>query len=223
MSRLLLVDDDVDHLKLLSTFLTVENYTVVEASDGATAKEWMLGSAFDLIILDWTLPDIPGIELCRIFRQREGATPILFLTGKTDIVDKEEGFSAGADDYLTKPFDVRELLMRIKALLRRPRNIQSEVLTARGIAMDTTKHEASIEGKVLTLTRKEFALLEVLMRNPHQVFSHDKLLDLVWANDADKSIDVVRQTVARVRSALSEHSLGKLIRTVHGVGYRLEV
>lgn len=223
MARILLVDDDKDHLVLLSACLQAENYTVVEANDGNQGKEWLISSLFDLIILDWTMPDISGVELCRFFRARGGTTPILFLTGKTEIIDKETGFDAGGDDYLTKPFDMRELLARLKALLRRPKLIQGEVLQARNIQLDTMKRTVTVAGQEIALTPKEFNLLEVFMRHPNQVMTQDRLLDMVWANDTDKSIDVVRQTLARLRLAISDSKENRLIRTVHGIGYRLEV
>ncbi len=223
MTRVLLVDDDEDHVRLLSACLQAENYKVVEALGGEQASEWLISSMFDLIILDWTMPDISGVEVCRSFRSRGGITPILFLTGKTEIVDKEEGLDAGGDDYLTKPFDVRELLARMKALLRRPSYIQTEILKARNIELDTLKRSVTLSGETIPMTPKEFDLLEVFMRHPNQVFTQDRLLDLVWANDTDKAIDVIRQTVARVRNAIGETKQNRLIRTVHGVGYRLEV
>jgi DNA-binding response OmpR family regulator len=169
------------------------------------------------------MPDLSGVELCRLFRSRGGLTPVLFLTGKTEIVDKETGFDVGGDDYLTKPFDMRELLARMKALLRRPKLIQGELLTARNIQLDTIKREVSVAGEKIALTPKEFNLLEVFMRHPNQVMTQDRLLDMVWANDTDKSIDVVRQTIARLRQAISDSKNNRLIRTVHGIGYRLEV
>lgn len=223
MTRVLLVDDDEDHLVLLSACLQAENYTVVEATNGSQGREWLISSMFDLIILDWTMPDLSGVELCRLFRSRGGLTPVLFLTGKTEIVDKETGFDVGGDDYLTKPFDMRELLARMKALLRRPKLIQGELLTARNIQLDTIKREVSVAGEKIALTPKEFNLLEVFMRHPNQVMTQDRLLDMVWANDTDKSIDVVRQTIARLRQAISDSKNNRLIRTVHGIGYRLEV
>lgn len=223
MFRLLIVDDDVDHLKLLSTFLAMENFSVVEAFDGATAKEWLLGSTFDAVLLDWSLPDISGLELCRLFRRQDEVTPVIFVTGKTDIVNKEDGFGAGADDYLTKPFDPRELIMRVRAVLRRPKATQSELLTVSGITLNLSRHEGNVDGQPMQLTKKEFALLEIFMRNPHQILSHEMLIDLIWQNDTDKSVDVVRQTVARLRKELSRYGRGNLLRTVYGVGYRLEV
>ncbi len=223
MTRVLLVDDDEDHVRLLSACLQVENYTVVEAYNGNQGKEWLLGSMFDLIILDWTMPDLSGVELCRQYRSRGGVTPILFLTGKTEIVDKEEGLDAGGDDYLIKPFDVRELIARMKALLRRPHFIQTEILKARTVELDTLKRVVTLDGEVTALTPKEFDLLEVFMRHPNQVFTQDRLLDLVWRNDTDKAIEVVRQSVARLRHAIGDNKQNRLIRTVHGIGYRLEL
>ncbi|HEY9730390.1 MAG TPA: response regulator transcription factor [Drouetiella sp.] len=223
MTRVLLVDDDEDHLVLLSACLQAENYTVVEATNGSQGREWLISSLFDLIILDWTMPDVSGVELCRLYRSRGGTTPVLFLTGKTEIVDKETGFDVGGDDYLTKPFDMRELLARMRALLRRPKLIQGELLTARNIQLDTVKREVCVSGEKIAMTPKEFNLLEVFMRHPNQVMTQDRLLDMVWANDTDKSIDVVRQTIARLRTAISDTKNNRLIRTVHGIGYRLEV
>ncbi|HMO23852.1 MAG TPA: response regulator transcription factor, partial [Candidatus Melainabacteria bacterium] len=176
----------------------------------------------DVIIMDLTLPKMDGIEVCKNFRQQGGETPILILTGRGTVPDKELGFDAGADDYLTKPFHLKELSARIRALLRRPKDFAGEVLKAGNISLDIGSHTVTKEGKDIHLPRMEFALLEFLMRHKGQVFSAEALLDRVWTGDSDKSPETIRTSVKKLRSKIDTKGEPSLIRNVHGVGYKLE-
>jgi DNA-binding response OmpR family regulator len=229
VSTILIVDDEEAFVGILSRYLTSEKYKVVTALTGSEARELMLMSSFDLIILDWRLPDISGLDLCKLFRSQGGETPIIFVTGKNDIVDKEQGLDAGGDDYLTKPFEVRELKARIRALLRRPAHLQEVVLQVKDVVLDLTARKVSKRGEEVKLFKKEFELLEFFMRHPDVVLNTDKILQTVWAGQFDASPEALRQCVARLRSVLDDPRDGttgkkksSLIRTIYGVGYRLE-
>lgn len=221
MAKILIVEDNRDISAVVEDSLSMEHHTVEVAQDGHTGRALLRVSNYDLIILDWVLPDMTGLEICSSYRANGGETPILFLTGKSAIVEKEIAFNAGSDDYLTKPFHVRELLARVRALLRRPKVIQEELLQFRDITLDPKLHKVSKNGKEFKLFPKDFALLEFFMRHPNQIFSAEKLLDSVWPSDASASPDTVRQCLMRLRRQLSDKD-DLLIKNVHGVGYKLE-
>lgn len=207
---------------MVPKLLRSERHTVEVAETGEDAKSRMATCEYDLILLDWNLPQISGIDLCRWFRSSGGQTPILFLTGKSQFIDKEMGLDAGGDDYVTKPFDARELFARIRALLRRPPLTHETALRAGHVQMDTTQHEVHKNGTLIKLAPREYALLEFLLRHPNQVFSAERLLERVWDADTEASPETVRQSMARLRSAIADEKATPLIRTIHGVGYRLE-
>lgn len=220
--RLLLVDDDEEHLEMLGQYLSLQKYTVDLARNGSEASEYLQRIAYDVVILDWTLPDFSGAELCREYRLRGGNTPVLFLTGKSGITDIEEALQGGGDDYLTKPFNARELLARIRALLRRPAKVQSLVLQVRDVELNVLERSVTKNGATIKLYPKEYELLELFMRNPNRVFDIEKLMITVWPDDCSVSTETVRQTISRLRSALGHAKNSPLIRTVHGFGYKLE-
>jgi DNA-binding response OmpR family regulator len=168
------------------------------------------------------LPELSGIELCRQYRSRGGTAPVLMLTGKGTISDKESGFDAGADDYLTKPFHMKELSMRLRALLRRATAFTGDVLRVKDIELEPSNHRATRNGADLNLLPKEFALLEFLMRHPNQVFSAEALLSRVWASETDTTVDAVSTCIKRLRKKIDSEDQPSLIRTVHGVGYKLQ-
>ncbi|MGH9550274.1 MAG: response regulator transcription factor, partial [Terriglobales bacterium] len=156
------------------------------------------------------------------YRDSGGAAPVLFLTGHAQISDKTEGLDAGADDYLTKPFHMDELLARVRALLRRPPHVQPRLLTVRDLTLSPSTRTVSRADKEISLYPKEFALLELFLSHPNQVFSVDNLLDRVWSTDSEAaSVDTVRMTILRLRQKIEEDSANPLIQTVRGVGYRL--
>lgn len=222
MAKLLLVDDDEELVTVVEKVLLDEKYVVDKVFTGADAKAYIAAVNYDLIILDWNLPDAVGVNICMDYRSDGGKTPILFLTGQAGIDQKVSGLDAGADDYLTKPFAMGELLSRVRALLRRPVEVRSSTITARDIVLDPRTHTISKAGVDLKLYPKEFSLLELFLLHPNQVFSVDDLLDRVWPTDGDASVETVRQTILRLRQKIESGERNPLIQTIRGVGYRLQ-
>lgn len=223
MAKILVVEDDVDFALTVEHALTTSNHTVEMAHDGESAMEYLRQGQYDVIILDWQLPDIEGIEILSKFRARGGATPVLMLTGKSQIKDKEAGLDGGADDYLTKPFDARELVARVRALLRRQIVAPSSSLSMHDIVLDSTKHRLTKGGKDVHLQPRDFALLEFLMRHPDEIFSTDALLTRVWHQDSEASSAGLRAAIVRIRKAIDDDGEGtkSLIENVARVGYRM--
>lgn len=222
MAKLLLVEDDVALAERVRDWLADENFTVEIATDGTTALGFISQYEYDVIILDWNLPEMTGLELCKRFRSKRGQTPILILTGRTEIEDKVVGFEAGADDYLTKPFALEELSLRIKALMRRPPHYRETVLRAANLELEPTARRVSMNGEELKLLPLEFALLEFLMRNPGVVFSAEALLGRVWTAESEASIDSVRTYIKTLRKKIVSKEYPCLIQTVYSLGYRFD-
>ena len=221
MAKILLVEDDQDIADTVAASLTANLYTVEVANDGQAGWERLRLGEYDLIILDINLPYIGGIEICRRFRSGGGITPILMLTARGAISEKELGFDAGADDYLTKPFNIRELSARVKALLRRPPSIQSSVISARSITLDSKNHTVTNAGKPVELSPIDFAVLEFLMRRTEEVFTVDVLITRVWNTDKEVGPDAVRSSIKRLRQALDTDPENSIIENIHKIGYRL--
>jgi DNA-binding response OmpR family regulator len=221
MPKALLADDDARLRQLVGDWLEHHQYHVDAVPDGEQAKEFLGRGAYDVIILDWEMPGLSGVDLCSWFRSRGGTTPVLMLTGKDKIDDKEGGFGAGVDDYLTKPFELRELTVRLNALLRRGQVAASRKLQVGPLVVDPESHSATIDGNELKLTATEFAVLEFLGRHPNQVFSADALIDRVWKSSTEISPDTVRVYIKRLREKFQLLGHGELIKNVHGVGYKL--
>jgi two-component system, OmpR family, alkaline phosphatase synthesis response regulator PhoP len=220
MLKILAIDDETNILELIKLYLTKEGYQVNTLDRGIDAVAKFVQLAPDLIILDLMLPDIDGYEVCRQIRQKS-QVPILMLTARRDDVDKIVGLEMGADDYLTKPFNPRELIARIKAILRRSQSdkIPDSILIAAKLKIDLSKHEALIDGKPLFLRTKEFALLTTLMQNLGNVFSREKLLELVWGFDFYGETRTVDVHINHLRDKLA--GSGLTIETLRGVGYKL--
>jgi len=178
---------------------------------------------YDVVILDWQLPGMTGIEVIREYRSFGGKTPVLMLTGKSAIPEKEEGFDSGVDDYLTKPFHMKELSARLRALLRRPDTLVSEALQIGALKMDRRTHVVLLDGKEVDLKPTEYALLEFLMRHPGQVFAPEALLDRVWSSQSDASVDALTTCIKRLRKKISSEGQESIIKTIYGVGYKLEL
>lgn len=189
--------------------------------DGEEALHRLKVSEYDLVILDWTLPKLAGVEVLKEHRRLGGQTPVLMLTGKDKISDKEEGFDAGADDYLTKPFHGKELTVRIKALLRRPPNLVKDVLRVGELVLEKENFSVRRGESEIRLLPKEFALLEFLMRHPNQVFSAEALLERVWVSESESTVEAVTTCIKRLRRKLESDGTPSPIATVHGVGYKL--
>ncbi len=222
MANVLLVEDDLELAKMVKGVLKGRKLVVECVHDGVEATERLCQYKYDLIILDWKLPGFSGVDVCRQFRASGGKTPVLMLTGKSEASDVESGLDAGADDYLTKPFDNRVLLARVRALLRRPQGFQEDVLRIGALAVDRVKHTVSYGGKEIHFPPKEFALLDLLLRNRDHVLSSEAILDRVWTAESDSTTDSVRTAIKRLRDKLSCAPEIR-IRTVHSVGYRLEI
>jgi len=221
MAKVLIVEDDAALTTVIIDWLSHQNYVVEAVSTGAEAEEFLRSYRYDAIVLDWGLPDTTGVEVCQRFRAGGGQTPILMLTGKREIQEKEQGLDSGADDYLTKPFDVKELSARLRALLRRAGGMTDNILSVRDIRLDPAKHTVTKDGAEIKLFRKEFALLEFLLRHQNKVFSPEALLDHVWVSEAGVGPETVRTSVKRLRQQIDTEGQSSLIENVRGVGYRL--
>jgi DNA-binding response OmpR family regulator len=222
MAKILLVEDDGDLADLIVNILNVDRHTVDVVGDGQTAIHQLRLSKYEVIILDWMLPGLSGMEVCRDFRGKGGSTPILMLTSKSTPEEKETGLDAGADDYLTKPFNAKELAARIRALLRRPQVVSAKTLTVGTVTLDPKTVKVYKNGEEIHLLPKEFSLLELFMRYPNQVFSGDALLERVWAAESSASLDTVRTYIKTLRKKIDTDGNTSLIRTVHGVGYCMD-
>jgi DNA-binding response OmpR family regulator len=226
MATILVVEDERDLNSLIRRHLEDEGHRVVQAFDGPTALEVAQHEHPDLVVLDWMLPRLDGMEVCRRLR-RDSIVPILMLTARAEEVDRVLGLEVGADDYLTKPFSVRELLARIRAIFRRI-ELQSvsgssepslPVLQEGPLLVDPDEHVARVDGEPVDLTPKEFDLLAMLMRNPGRAFARDYLLDKVWGYEfGGLDTRTVDTHVLRLRKKLGP--VGERIETVWGVGYR---
>ena len=229
MAKILLVEDTPDLAQVIARELEAAGYDVIRAGDGLTALQLHAAHAPDLILLDWMLPKLDGLEVLRRLR-RTSAVPVLMLTARGEETDRVVGLEVGADDYLTKPFSMRELIARVRAMLRRVEQIQQMLSADRanaetaiqrgGLRLDPQAHLAVLDGEPLDLSRTEFDLLHLLLRNPGRAFSRAYLLDTVWGETyvgGDRSVD---NAMLRLRKKLG--ALGDDIETVWGVGYRLK-
>lgn len=220
--RVLVVDDEADLVELVRFHLAQAGFEVETAPDGRRGLEAIRRRRPNLVVLDWMLPDLPGTEVCRQVRSDAllRDLPILLLTAKVEEIDRVVGFEVGADDYVTKPFSPRELVLRVQAILRRTSAEPAPGPTLeRGlIVLDTERHRCTVGGGEVTLTAKEFRLLEALMSRPGRVLSRQRLLDEVWGSDITVTERTIDTHLKRLREKLG--AAGDLIETVRGVGYR---
>ena len=219
--RLLLVEDERKVSDLVARALRAESYAVDVAEDGLRGWELVQSYEYDLIILDLMLPQLPGEELLRRIRRNNSRVPILILTARDATEDKVHNFEAGADDYLTKPFAFAELIMRVKALLRRGPITRSSVLRVGDLEVDRFTQQVRRAGRRIELTPKEYALLEYLAANPGRVFSRTMIIEHVWDQSFEGLTNIVDVYVRHLRSKVDDPFPVKLIRTVRGVGYGL--
>ena len=220
--RVLVVDDEPSLVDAVSTALRYEGFDVTEATTGRAGLAAALESSPDLIVLDVMLPDLDGFGVSKRLREDGVTTPILFLTARDSLDDKAEGFAVGADDYLTKPFSLAELVMRVKAILRRSSQgtAAADVLRFDDVELDVDAHRCTRGGAEIDLTATEFSLLEVFMRNPDRVMSKAQLLDRVWHYDFGGDSNICETYVSYLRKKLKQHG-PDLIHTVRLVGYVL--
>jgi two-component system response regulator MprA len=218
-----IVDDDAAIRTALGRALRMENYDVGLFEDGSSALRAIQLRAPDAIVLDLQLPDIDGLEVCRRIRRAGDATPILMLTARDAVNDRVEGLDVGADDYLVKPFDLTELLARLRALLRRRQVTDDDetVLRFEDLTLNPGTREVRRGDRVIELTKIEFDLLELFLQHPRQVLTRDQILDLVWGYTFDSGTNSLAVYIGYLRRKLEENAEARLIQTVRGVGYAL--
>ena len=220
---ILLVEDDPAQLEPLQTALSQVGHIVDAVEDGAIAK-WLIGEKqYDLLILDWMLPEISGLELCRLYRNGGNVSPVLMLTATDTIDDKVNGLDAGADDYLVKPVDVLELLARIRALGRRSPLWTGDILTLGDLKLDLTNLNLTRRNTSIQLSVREFQLMEYLLRHPQQVLSRDQIEQALWSWGSEPESNAVTTLVRRLRQRLEAVGSKAWLETVYGMGYRLAV
>lgn len=226
MAKILIVEDEAKIARFLELELKHEGYEVVHASDGRTGLELALGKDIELVLLDIMLPGLSGIEVCRRVRM-ESQVPIIMLTAKDDVTDKVAGLDMGADDYMTKPFAIEELLARIRVTLtRHSGNHRSEAekedLTFGLLHLNTAAHSVSYDGEELTLTKKEYDLLECLIRNKNIAMSREQLLSQVWGYEYMGDTNVVDVYVRYLRQKIDDKYGVHMIETIRGIGYMIK-
>lgn len=219
--RILLVEDEPKVSALVKRGLTAERYAVDVSGDGREGLEYTEAYPYDLILLDLMLPSLSGVEVLHRIRRTNQYVPILVLTARDSIDDKVKLFEQGADDYLTKPFAFAELLVRVKALLRRGPVNRSSTLRIGDLELDRLTQQVKRRGKRIELTAKEYALLEYLMQNPDRVLSRNMIIEHVWDQSFDGITNIVDVYVRHLRSKIDEDSDHKMIRTVRGTGYMI--
>jgi two-component system, OmpR family, response regulator MprA len=223
--QVLIVDDDPELRRFLAGELAVEGYGVEVAGTGQEALTRIRAGAWDLVVLDWTLPDFSGVEVCRRMRSSGDTTPVLMLTARDDVRERVEALDAGADDYLTKPFSIEELLARVRARLRRNgRGSMAglEVLSLGGLMMNTATREVSRNGTAIALTVREYDLLQVLLREPNRVHERPALLLAVWGDSHYGDANLLDVYIRYLRKKIEQPGLPTLIHTVRGVGFMLK-
>lgn len=223
MSHILIIDDEQDILDLLAYNLEKEGHSISTALDGLKGKEMALGLLPDLIVLDLMLPGMDGLELCRFLRSnpRTATIPVLMLTAKSEELDKVIGLEIGADDYVTKPFSIREIGARVKALLRRTgkkKAPESEIYRFGGLCIDLSTHEVRVSDELIKLSPLEFRLLRFFVTHTERVYSRDALLDKVWGDESFVEPRTVDVHIRRLREKIEPE--GGLIKTIRGTGYR---
>lgn len=224
MPKILIVEDEPQMQRGLKDNLEFEGYAVDVAADGETGLQKLVNNSYDLVILDVMLPKLSGFEVLRKARERGVATPVIMLTAKGEEVDKVVGLELGADDYMTKPFGLRELLARIKAILRRQTGTvgASERMVLGDIAIDFASYNGTRKGLALTMTPKEFELLKFLWQHRNQTVTRDQLLTNVWGYDDSVSTRTIDNFIVKLRQKLEEDPAHpRLILTIHGAGYKL--
>lgn len=221
--RILLVDDEVELINPLSRVLSLEGYNVELAYDGEEGSSLAAQGDYDLLILDWMLPGKTGLEICQQLRSSGKTTPVLFLTAKDTIDDRVQGLDAGGDDYLVKPFELRELLARVRALLRRVTDISAATtqrLQVADVELDCESQLAYRQGRTIELSEKESQLLEYFMRHAGQLLTHTQIHQYLWKDGEPPSSNVLAALIRLLRRKIEAAGETPLVHTVYGKGYR---
>ncbi len=221
--KILLVDDETELTDPLSKVLSHEGYQVDVADNGRDGSELAKNNNYDLLILDWMLPEKSGLEICQEVRSRSLTTPVLFLTAKDTIDDRVLGLDAGADDYIIKPFELRELLARVRASLRRVPHPEQNKLKVADLELDLENQAAYRGGKIIKLSQKELELLTFLMRHPGQLLTHEAIYHSLWQNEGQPSSNVLAALMRLLRRKIEVNNQPTLIHTVYGKGYRFGI
>ena len=219
-AKILVIEDDEEILKFIRRGLAYEGYQVETATDGQTGLTLARNTPPELVVLDLMLPGIDGLEVCRRLRAG-GNTPVIILTAKDTTNDRIMGLDMGADDYMTKPFELDELLARIRALLRRAQPVQPQILHYADVSLDTGTRQAIRNERVISLTAKEYELLELFLRHPRQVLSRDTIFDQVWGYNFGGESNIIEVYIRYLRQKLEADRERRLIHTVRGMGYVL--
>jgi len=223
MANILMAEDDQALAENTQKWLILQNHKVDLATSGQQAWEMVEAFGYDILILDWDLPELQGIEILKRVRIKGDSTPVLMLTGKDQIEHKEQAFEAGSDDYLTKPFHPRELSARLKALLRRPSQTTSEKLRVRDIEVDLDLRKVCRCGEQISLQPLELDLLIFFVRHPNQIFRMEALMQRVWGSDSDVSLEAVYACIKRLRRKLDRPGETSILRNVFGSGYCMDI
>lgn len=224
MTRVLVVEDEESYRDALAYMLRKEGFDVVTAADGDEGLTAYDQGGADIVLLDLMMPGVPGTEVCRQLRQR-GPVPVIMVTARDSEIDKVVGLELGADDYVTKPFSQRELVARIRAVLRRGQEaeLMPDVVEAHGVRMDVERHQVSVNGTPVRLALKEFELLEILLRNAGRVMTRGQLIDRVWGLDYVGDTKTLDVHVKRLRAKIeADPARPQLLQTVRGLGYKFE-
>ncbi len=220
-AHIVIVEDEIKLARFIELELSYEGYQITVANDGLTGLTSIRDINPDLIILDWLLPGLTGLEVCRRLRTTGSKIPIILLTAKDDVSDRVAGLDAGADDYLVKPFSIEELLARIRAHLRRTQDDETDLLRFEDLSLNRQTREVFRGSRAIELTAKEFDLLEYLMAHPRQVLTRDRILEQVWGYDFMGDSNIIEVYIRYLRLKLESEGEKRLIQTVRGVGYVL--
>jgi len=222
MSKFLLIDDDLELGNRLKDWFAEKSVTLEMANCGADGLQLLAAYQYDLILLDWQLPDMTGLDICKKYRKEGGKTHIIFLTGENSIDNKEGGLMAGGDDYVVKPFDIRELYARVHSVLRRNLETIPEKLEISGVILDAQSRTVYVDSTTIAVTPRECAVLEYLMRHANRPFTAQRLLAAIWPSDAEVSEGTVRTCVLNLRKKLAAAGKTDLIKQVVNSGYVIE-
>lgn len=220
--RLLIAEDDRDIAKALTALFEHNNYSVDAVYNGNEACDFCMEGNYDGIILDIMMPGMDGLAVLRAIRSEGIKTPVLLLTARSDVDDRVNGLDAGADDYLPKPFAASELLARVRAMLRRRENYQTEVLEFEGMSLDISTYELSFHGTTIRLVSREFQMLQLLMQSPGTIISTEQFMERIWGWDSDVEVSIVWVYISNLRKKFEKLGAPVTIKAVRGVGYCLE-